>query len=96
MIGGDIGEIHPWDDHPEGSGGSQLEFVNGEVVGPQVRTVRVEDPRLKEGRGEEPLETVVNLSCYRHPVGVWGDPDISDQELLAYVDKILATERILR
>lgn len=96
VIGGYFGEVDSWNDRPEGSGGSELEVVNREVVGPQVGAVGIEERRVEEGWGEEPLETVVDLSRYRHSVGMSGDPDISDEELLADVDKFLVTEGVPR
>ena len=95
MVGSHSGALHIRDNHAEGSRDSKFEVINGEVVGPEIRTVGIEKLDLEEDEGEEPLAIVVNLSDHHHALGMWADPDVADQEALADIDELCVTKGVL-
>ena len=95
MVRSHSGALDMGDDHPEGPGDPEVEVVNGEVVGPEVGAVGIEKLDLEEGKGEEPLAIVVNLSYHDHALRMWTDPDVPDQEALADIDELPVTKGVL-
>ncbi len=59
MVGSHSGALHIRDNHAEGSRDSEFEVINGEVVGPEIRTVGIEKLDLEEDEGEPELADAV-------------------------------------
>lgn len=96
LICGHVVELDVGDDHSEGARGTELELVNGEVIGAEVGAVAIKELSLEECEGEEPLEVVENLSLYQHTLGVWSDLDIANLKLVTDIKKFPLSGGILR
>ena len=95
MVRSHSGALDMGDNHAEGSRDSEIEVLNSEVVGPEVRTVGIEKLDLEEGEVEKALAIVVNLSYHHHALRMWADPDGPDQETLADIDELSVTKGVL-